>query len=457
VTDLSGGTIQNVYLKAVNYGPGATSWLNANLASGQTPTSLNLQLDSTDWQLARGVYTAQLVMAGTGVADVVLPITLTVASSILHLSATGTGSGHVTSLSGPTPAIACDLLAGATGTTGCIAGYTPGTAITLAVSSTLASTVGPWGGACAPFGTSSYCALSATAPDVYVTKQMDAKPLLTRPILFSSYVNYGYSSSNYSVFRKNTDNTGLVQLTHDTPAVQQTMTAQDASWSPDGTTIAFHRYLVGFNDLFLMNADGSNLRALTTYGWTTPYPNPIQPRWSRDGALIAFGIGNGLQIAVIGANGADYRIVSNPAAWESNPSWTASGTILFVSNDGAPYDYQIRIFTMNADGTGRTPITGFGSYSCPTNSHDGRLIAWVGPGNSLELMNADGTNQVTLLSNLGTYYGVGCPLAWSADDLRIGFSYIVNGGALVGYVDVDGFGFKYVKSSSGYTEYFSDW
>ena len=55
------------------------------------------------------------------------------------------------------------------------------------------------------------------------------------------------------------------------------------SWSPDGQQLAFTGYDGGLSDLFVVRADGSDLRRLTRDKYAD-----LQPAWSPDGKTIAF-------------------------------------------------------------------------------------------------------------------------------------------------------------------------
>src|SRR5256885_901367 len=55
------------------------------------------------------------------------------------------------------------------------------------------------------------------------------------------------------------------------------------SWSPDGSQIVFTGYDGGLSDLFIINADGTNLKRLTNDKYAD-----LQPSWSPDGRAIAF-------------------------------------------------------------------------------------------------------------------------------------------------------------------------
>jgi Tol biopolymer transport system component len=62
------------------------------------------------------------------------------------------------------------------------------------------------------------------------------------------------------------------------------------AWSPDGSMIAFARQVECYygcpQDIFVMDADGSNARRLST-GWAT-YQYHTDPSWSPNGRTIAF-------------------------------------------------------------------------------------------------------------------------------------------------------------------------
>jgi Tol biopolymer transport system component len=84
------------------------------------------------------------------------------------------------------------------------------------------------------------------------------------------------------------------------------------SWAPDGTRLAFMSWRSGRTELYVMNADGSDQRKLTTM----ERGDAIDPRWSPDGTRIAFvhmpeGM-NGAQraIYVVDSDGANVTRIS---------------------------------------------------------------------------------------------------------------------------------------------------
>lgn len=80
------------------------------------------------------------------------------------------------------------------------------------------------------------------------------------------------------------------------------------SWSPDGVRIAFTSDRDGAYNLYVMDADGENVRQLTHEA----APNVVYfPNWSGDGERIIFGLA-GCEpplMCEIGTNGKDYRIL----------------------------------------------------------------------------------------------------------------------------------------------------
>ncbi|MGH2805673.1 MAG: hypothetical protein ACRDKT_00210, partial [Actinomycetota bacterium] len=120
--------------------------------------------------------------------------------------------------------------------------------------------------------------------------------------------------------------------------------AQDPSYSPDGTRIAFEANL-GADDIALMNADGTNVVNLAP---SDDDDVDQDPSWSPDGTKIAFAR-NG-QIWTMGADGTGAIQLTSLTFDAEHPSWSPDGTkIAFAANDD--------IWIMAADGTDQTNMT----------------------------------------------------------------------------------------------------
>src|SRR5262249_53283455 len=119
-----------------------------------------------------------------------------------------------------------------------------------------------------------------------------------------------------------------VRLTHDRDFKQH------LSWSPDGKKFLFTRLHAGKMGLWMINVDGSDLKALLGQG-ATPH---FDGCWSPDGKRIAFvydvfqGTDGKLQINTISVDGSDNQVLIANKAFEESPRWSPDGKqIAFVS------------------------------------------------------------------------------------------------------------------------------
>jgi TolB protein len=199
---------------------------------------------------------------------------------------------------------------------------------------------------------------------------------------------------------------------------------QSPAWSPEGCKIAFSG---GPGDLFVLNADGSDLRRLTPDAGT-------YPTWSPDGRRIAvtlFGEKNFTQtshIDVLDSDGTGrHRLVPFQAG---DPSWSPDGgRVVFArwfTNSGND------LYVVDADGSALRRLTdrthpSFGrdlpaSYGAdfPAWSPDGRRIAFFR--HHIYVINADGTGLRRVTTSPRDAGGRGdFPIAWSPDGQRIAF------------------------------------
>jgi hypothetical protein len=124
-----------------------------------------------------------------------------------------------------------------------------------------------------------------------------------------------------------------------------------AAWSPDRTRVAFSSNRSGSFDIYLMDADGQNLRRLTSNSW-----NEGEPVWTPDGGRIVYTVTSGTttQIAIMPVDSGENRQLTTGSGGNHSPSVSFDGrTIAFVS----ARDGNHAIYTMGLDGSNQRRLT----------------------------------------------------------------------------------------------------
>ncbi len=144
------------------------------------------------------------------------------------------------------------------------------------------------------------------------------------------------------------------------------------AWSPDGKTIAFTTTRAGNQEIYLCDADGSNLRRITTSPGADSHPT-----WSPDGKQLAFcsvRFGN-MEICAMGADGSDVRRLTDHPALDYAPKWSPDGRhIAFTTTRDGDYE----VYLVRPDGSGLVNLTRHaGLDKDPAWAPDGRWVTFV--------------------------------------------------------------------------------
>lgn len=199
--------------------------------------------------------------------------------------------------------------------------------------------------------------------------------------------NWPTANSNPTVWVMGIDGSNPLEVT--VPFNDDVISAENPTWSPDGTRLAFTVYdSRSFESmLYVANADGSGGGAITQGGFT-----PAEPAWSPVSNDILVTVGQDLWLidAGSGQERVLFRAFENQLNWADRGDWRADGAEIVFSCD------LIYVCVINADGSGLralsnvdSPVAGDGAVFSP----DGRQIAFEGQGQDttqLYVMPAEG-------------------------------------------------------------------
>ena len=186
-----------------------------------------------------------------------------------------------------------------------------------------------------------------------------------------------------------------------------------STWSPDGRSIAYTSYIRGMPNIFV-----SHIYQGTRDELTKNAGNNFLPVWSPDGTRIAFSStrdqsGN-TEIYVMNADGSNVRRLTNNPAADGSPTWSPTGTqIAFMTDRRGPP----QIWIMGADGLGQQPLTS--EYSdrptwSPAPYNEIAYSARTGPGQDIKILDlatrevrqltfGEGTNESPTFSPSGRH------------------------------------------------------
>jgi Tol biopolymer transport system component len=230
---------------------------------------------------------------------------------------------------------------------------------------------------------------------LYASTHMGSPECPPKPDYSRGYVWPIYST--YDIFTARADGTDIRQLTR-TPGYDA-----EATISRDGRKIVFTSMRDGDLDVYTMNADGSGVRRLTDSlgydggaffspdGKKIVYrgQHPKSPEEVSDyKALLGQGLirpGN-LELWVMNADGSQKRQITSNGAANFGPFWHPDGKrIIFASNVASPKGTEFDLYIVNADGTGLEQITYQPDFDgFPMFTRDGKRLVWASNRNGSE-------------------------------------------------------------------------
>ncbi|HKS06288.1 MAG TPA: hypothetical protein VJR92_08260 [Gemmatimonadaceae bacterium] len=201
---------------------------------------------------------------------------------------------------------------------------------------------------------------------------------------------YVWPLDAFDVYTANVDGSDLRRLTN------YGVYTAEAVVSPDGRSIVFTSLKDGDLDIYTMSIDGSNVRRLTnTPGydggpWWSPdgtkivyrahHPANATERAAYDSLLARKLVRpSKVELFVMNADGSDQKQITTLGGANFGPSWTTDGRqIVFSSNHKTPRSGNFDLYLVNVDGSGLEQLTFREEFDgFPMFSPDGKHLLWA--------------------------------------------------------------------------------
>jgi Tol biopolymer transport system component len=195
------------------------------------------------------------------------------------------------------------------------------------------------------------------------------------------------------------------------------------------------------NDIFVMDADGSNVRNLTD----SPDLDERSPDWSPDGTSLVFRVTleSDPTVVTMKVEGSALRPIAlgGDPAWSPDGEWIAYDTAMGASEDS--------VLSIRPDGRGQRVLRDDSSDDEePAWSPDSRRLAYVHD-EALAIVRWDGSKQKVFFFNMGTHSSP----SWSASGRELVFLR----GSDAYILDVRSGKDRPLETPLGYTVVDADW
>jgi Tol biopolymer transport system component len=248
----------------------------------------------------------------------------------------------------------------------------------------------------------------------------------TPPVVANGRISFSTAAAGGGdIFAANADGSAQVDLTN-------TRSAEEfaSAWAPNGMNIAFERITKLANglplaNLYVMRGDGTRQTQLTFF--TDSWNQPGDFAWTSDGSQIVFDYltATGNEVWAVNADGTNPHRLFTPSGYLQGLDISPDGrTIVYSQYIGPPGYYGL--FLRNADGAGPENQLTSGFDLHPRWSPDGNKIVFDSMGtedpSAVFEINTDGTNRVRLTTGEAASNA-----SWSPDGTKLIYDSTVNG------------------------------